>query len=259
LHTPSLPDPEIDHLESFIRLPKAWLEECDHQHKDLCAPRYDGRVLPKRLINVENPKRPRIVETTDVGLDASATLYIALSHKWGQPEKFKSAERPNAYMPEKAKSTPGNIEQRKRRVPSRELPLSFRNAIAITAALDCKYLWIDSLCILQGPDGDFNEQADKMQSTFSNAYCVLAACSAEGAEEGFLQHRKPRCVKIGDIFVSAVTDDFVRDVLQSPLNSRGWVLQERALARRTIFFSNMQMYWECGDGVRCETLTRFKK
>jgi hypothetical protein len=43
------------------------------------------------------------------------------------------------------------------------------------------------------------------------------------------------------------------------LNKRGWVLQERALARRTIYFTARQTYWECGCGVRCETLTRLHK
>jgi hypothetical protein len=61
-------------------------------------------------------------------------------------------------------------------------------------------------------------------------------------------------VRLGNICVSAVTNDFNRDVVLSPLNRRGWVLQEHALARRTIFFTENQMYWECGDGVRCETL-----
>lgn len=71
-----------------------------------------------------------------------------------------------------------------------ELPLSFRNAIAITSALGCTYLWIDSLCITQGPDGDFSEEADKMQTIFNGAYCVLAACNAESAKVGFLENRE---------------------------------------------------------------------
>jgi len=45
---------------------------------------------------------------------------------------------------------------------------------------------------------------------------------------------------------------------QGELNKRGWVLQERALSRRTVYFAEKQSYWECGRGVRCETLTRMK-
>ncbi len=179
-------------------------------------------------------------------MDPQTVDYIAFSHKWGN-------------MLPAALTTKQNLEQRKKRIPLHELPLSFKNAIAITRALGRDYLWIDCLCISQGPDGDFAEQADTMQTTFNGAYCVISACTAENATDGFLKHREPRCVRIGGVFVSAVTDDFERDVLQSALNRRGWVLQERALARRTIFFTDNQMYWECGDGIRCETLAKLKK
>jgi hypothetical protein len=203
-------------------------------------------MLPKRLISVEHPKKSKIIDTKDLGLDPGQAKYIAFSHKWGD-------------MPGEAVTTKQNIEKRKKNIPLKELPLSFKNAMAITRALKCTYLWIDSLCILQGPDGDFEEQADKMQMTFSSAYCVLAACSAGSAKDGFLQARKSRCVELGKVSISPVTNDFERDVLNSPLNRRGWVLQERALARRTIFFTGTQMYWECGDGIRCETLAKLKK
>lgn len=239
-------DPSADSLDAFIKLPKEWLRECDIKHGAICTPRHGNQHLPKRLINVSNPGKPRIVESKELKTDLLTVNYVALSHKWGK-------------MPNDAVSTKQNLEQRKRRIPLNELPVSFKNAIAITGALGLDYLWIDSLCINQGPDGDFAEQADTMQNIFSGAYCVIAACNSENATDGFLKGRELKCIKMGDVFVSAVTNDFERDVLQSPLNRRGWVLQERALARRTIFFTNSQMYWECGDGVRCETLAKLKK
>jgi hypothetical protein len=196
-------------------------------------------------VNIENPKRPKIVDTGVEDLDIS-TKYVALSHRWGD-------------MPENAVTTPANIERRLKRIPLDELPPSFQHAIAVTKALRCNYLWIDSLCIMQGPDGDFVEQADKMETTFSGAHCVIAACSANGAKEGFLVPQETPFVKIGNLCIAAVTDDFERDVLSSGLNKRGWVLQERALARRTIFFTDSQMYWECGGGIQCETLAAMTK
>lgn len=54
-------------------------------------------------------------------------------------------------------------------------------------------------------------------------------------------------------------DDFDAHALRGYLNSRKWVLQEHALARRTIFFTEHQTYWECGAGVRCETGTKMRK
>jgi len=106
-----------------------------------------------------------------------------------------------------------------------------------------------------------------MGNVFGGAYCVIAACSATGQHDGFLGERKPRRSVSFSISPDEHTsmhiwhgvDDFQRDVLSSNLNRRGWVLQERALARRTIFFTDTQLYFECGQGIRCESLTRMSK
>ena len=103
-----------------------------------------------------------------------------------------------------------------------------------------------------------------MEDVFSSAYCVLAASSANGQEDGFLNPRKENDFitfeKDGQpLYVSRFMDDFNTHVLDGPLSKRGWVLQERALAHRTIFFTDRQTYWECGEGVRCETLIKMDK
>jgi len=152
----------------------------------------------------------------------------------------------------------------------KDLPDTFNHAVIATRHLGIRYLWIDSLCVLQGDDGDFDEEVERMQSIFSSAYCVIAASSAEGTSSGFLNPRPDRKVvnfqrrskdgtSNGLLYISEFLDDFEHDVLDGPLNKRGWVLQERALARRTIYFTNKQSYWECGDGIRCETLTKMRK
>ncbi|CAN9327746.1 unnamed protein product [Alternaria alternata] len=243
------PDAQPDASGSFMRLPNTWLENCNQAHIDTCAPQDNQTQLPKRLIDVSKIDKPKIVDSATLTNSAENRRYLAFSHKWG-------------VMPANATTTVHNLPARRRGIPEEEIPKSFANAIAITKALGCRYLWIDSLCINQrchDNDGDFKEQAGSMQSVYANAYCVIAASSAEGATEGFLQRDTRACsgsVKKGDIYISAVTNDFDRDVLNSPLARRSWVLQERALARRTIFFTNRQMYWECGQGVRCETLRR---
>lgn len=41
------------------------------------------------------------------------------------------------------------------------------------------------------------------------------------------------------------------DLYKAPLMRRGWVLQERLLSRRSVYFSS-QLYWECGELQACE-------
>lgn len=142
---------------------------------------------------------------------------------------------------------------------------TFRHAIDVTRKLGLRHLWIDSLCIVQGPEGDFVTESKRMEDVFSSAYCVVAASSARSQRDGFLvRERKarqvlPLKVQGGTLYVCRFIDRFDEHVLNSPLSKRGWVLQERALARRTIYFTDWQVYWECGDGVRCETLTKLDK
>jgi len=226
---------------AFTKVLKSWLQECD-RHIGCEPDPKRGLQLPKRLIDVKLPKKPKLVEPGPDD-DPKGMRYIALSHKWGDPKKIPVTNGQN-------------LEARKN-VIEEQLPQSFQDAIWMTHKLDCDYLWIDSLCIQQDM---FDDEADTMQSIFSNAYCVLAAASAEGASVGFLHRRKEtEAIKMGAVFISEITNDFERDVLRSPLNTRGWVLQERALARRTIFFTDHQVYFECGDGVRCETLLKLRK
>lgn len=145
------------------------------------------------------------------------------------------------------------------------LPQTLLDAVHVTRQLGVQYLWIDSLCIIQDSADDWEREASNMAEIYANAYCTIAATRAEDGHGGFLQPRSQReSVAIRPpngvpYYVCDVIDDFRHDVESSTLNQRGWVLQERALSPRTIYFAESQVYWECGEGVHCETLTKMKK
>ncbi|KAI1323938.1 hypothetical protein F5Y16DRAFT_325901 [Xylariaceae sp. FL0255] len=44
-----------------------------------------------------------------------------------------------------------------------------------------------------------------------------------------------------------------RNIVQAPLNKRGWVLQERMLSPRILHFTDTQLFWECFQQQACET------
>jgi hypothetical protein len=128
------------------------------------------------------------------------------------------------------------------------------------------FFWLTCSAYIQDDANDWKTESKLMERVFSSAYCTIAASCASGNSDGFLKPRPDRqCVAMqgpgGDetYYVGEPIHEFSRHVDQSELNSRGWVLQERALSRRTIHFTEAQSYWECGDGVRCETMTKKKK
>lgn len=244
----------VTHLEVM----RSWLNDCDNDTKHSCKP--SGRAsggsgksmmrLPTRLIDVgkEGDATVRLWETKsdDVG------EWIALSHKWGD-HHFST--------------TRANIEQHLSGLDYHSLPATFKDAVTVTRALNHRFLWIDSLCVIQGADGDFESEAKRMEDVYSGAYCVLAASCAADHYAGFLKPRRSRkhvCLKREGknelpFYICETIDNFKSHVLDGDLSGRGWVLQEHALARRTLFFTEYQTYFECGGGVRCETSTRLEK
>lgn len=247
--------PEEGSPEQFALL-NSLIRKCDETHDCMAVQKHSESLakLPTRLIDVgrEDAEPIRLVQTSQ---ESSAKgPYIALSHCWGS---LSREQRFCTYA--------DNIAQRKAHIAYDALPPSFRDAVRVTRALGIRYLWIDSLCIVQDDPDDWCVEAGRMEDVFSQAYCTIAASSAVSSLIGFLDHRRRReAIKLttpgGEPFYLAEEfDDFRADVENSVLSSRGWVLQERVLSRRTIYFTSTQVYWECGNGVVCETLAQLQK
>lgn len=228
--------------ELHAHLLAEWLRACDEQHSH---PISFSAKLPTRVIDVggfQNGNKLRLHLTKE----GERGTYTALSHCWGGNTFCATKETLQALCEE---------------VQFHKLPKTFQDAVTVTRALGVRYLWIDSLCIIQGDEEDWREQSVRMEKVFASAYCTIAATSATSSSEGFLHRRPTNSVKLEVpgldppqyAYVAEISENFERDVENSPLSQRAWVLQERALSRRTLHFSATQTYWECGDGTRCET------
>lgn len=147
-------------------------------------------------------------------------------------------------------------------VPS--LPQTFQDAIVVARKLGIPYLWIDSLCIIQGDSKDWQHEAALMHHVYRNAACNLSALGAQSSDEGLFLPRNAQSIRPLTVEVAwkgypeetyAVVDEkFWTDrVHNAPLNRRGWVFQERLLAPRVLHFGSEQMYWECHEMDACET------
>lgn len=255
--SPKLLDLEDCSSNAFFDLAHEWLKDCDENHPG-CGVELAHRS-PTRLIHVGTLAMPklRLVETKhEVVHDPR---YIALSHPWGDTEAYKAF----TTVQNDPNRTGRDLASFKISIPYADLPKTFKNAVDCARKLNISYLWIDSICIIQGPDGDFPDEAKRMEDVYSGAYCVIAASRAGDQRDGFLGPRPQRKFVTFNqnepFYICETIDHFNSDVIKGPLNQRGWVLQERALARRTMYFTKNQTYFECGDGVRCETLTKMHK
>jgi hypothetical protein len=179
--------------------------------------------------------------------------YVALSHCWGN----LPTEVQKQFC-----TTQDNIGYRRREFSISGLPKTFRDAVKVTRELRIPYLWIDSVCIIQYNDEDWQRESGRMEAVYASAYCTIAATSAVDSNAGFLGREvKGECILVQDdsgrrFYICTDMNDFENDVGDAQLNKRAWVMQERVLSRRTIHFTANQTYFECGEGVYCEDLTR---
>ena len=227
----------------YFQLLREWLRECNQSHN--CNRQIESKNWPTRVIFVGSSDPNKLILQEQVsGMD-----YLVLSHCWGDP----TDEERKRFC-----TTPENYRGRKEGFSYNDLPKTFQDAVRVTRELDKKYLWIDSLCIIQGDKEDWKKEAKRMEHVFASAYCTIAASSASNWRDGFLERNlSPQYFQIQSnsrrqVYVCDNMHNYSKDMDESPLNKRAWVLQERVLSRRTIHFSAKQTYWECAEGVLCE-------
>lgn len=202
-----------------------------------------SKHLPTRVIDVQSDPL-KLLDPSP----GDAPPYVALSHCWGQCRDFLT--------------TRDNLASRKSGFSLAELPATFRDAVLTTKALGVKFLWIDSICILQGDKEDWEIEGSRMADVYSNATLCIGAANASDDSEGFLKLRKQEPCLVIDITLRGEENDEIGHhttrlyVSQSalhesdkwefpPLHGRAWCLQERYLSPRILFFNKSIMLWEC--------------
>ena len=135
-------------------------------------------------------------------------------------------------------------------IPEENITKTFQDAIYITRSLGLRYLWIDSLCIIQLSDMDWRSESALMSSIYGGSTITIAAAGATDGTKGcFLKppgfigkvHIKLSTSEVWDIAPSG----FHKSVVKSHLAGRAWALQERLLSPRTLHFSKTELFWEC--------------
>jgi hypothetical protein len=186
--------------------------------------------------------------------------FVALSHCWGSTSKHPVL-----------RTLTSDIEQHQKGIPWTNLSKTFQDAIILTRRLGMDYIWIDSLCIIQDDIVDWRREAAKMALVYSGAHIVLSALAAENGSIGMLKPY-PMILEVTGFFDHPRKTPYrffttpsrrdIHDLIETdnanfisqkfPLSSRGWVLQERLLARRVVHFSADEMVWECRTRADCE-------
>ncbi|KAM0414734.1 hypothetical protein ACHAPT_013425 [Fusarium lateritium] len=99
-------------------------------------------------------------------------------------------------------------------LPEVVLPKTFRDAIWLTRELGERFLWIDSICIVQNDPSELMTQIGLMGAIFEQSFCTIAAVDAKGSDgsdvvDSGLFVSGPACVKTATFKVRAtrMSDD----------------------------------------------------
>ena len=217
-----------------------------------CRVRFSGAPLPE-LGQGFLPTRCLDIGGSHVVLRSTKSLtgkYLTLSHRWNEDT-------------ERTKTTMANLEARENGVWDCDLPKLYTDVFALAKQLEVRYVWIDSLCIIQvGDQGqDWNREAPKMGSYYTESLLTVMS-TAPAKEDGLYpprSHSLSQFARIpyrtaaggidGHFFIHrlhlTIEELFETSVQTSELASRGWVFQEQQLSRRAVYFTSHGMLFRC--------------
>ncbi|VTO87268.1 unnamed protein product [Fusarium graminearum] len=244
---------------------RVWLNNCINDHK-YCLQSINLAFFPTRVIDTQNIENGTVNlrDKTHICTEKTFPPYWTLSHRWGDPAKVLQLHKGNTKT-----GTLSNEEHFRNGIGLHEISPTFRDAVQLVHKMGYRYIWIDSLCIFQDSPSDWEVEAALMNDVYGNSFCNISAIrSSYDASLGLFGQRivDPRTFEPFSVDAEFLVDGnrrlencqitynslFTNDVNNSTLSSRGWVVQERFLARRIIHFTRTQLYWECLEVTRSE-------
>ncbi|EXJ59372.1 uncharacterized protein A1O5_12253 [Cladophialophora psammophila CBS 110553] len=128
------------------------------------------------------------------------------------------------------------------------------------ATIGQRYLWADSLCLVQDNPEDFNRGIQLMGLIYEGALLTIIAANGSSADAGLprihgdpnrnLSPQRSEEIMPGLRFaIVRAVDCYLR---ASVWASRGWTYQEEIFSHRSIIFVNDQVYYRCRQRIWAE-------
>lgn len=246
------------------------------EHEETRLPYVLARRLPTRLLEISSDPTTRdVTGVRIVEKGESEGVYACLSYCWGQSSQ-------------KSKTTKSNVAQYRESIGLDVLPGTIIDALKVFCKLGFRYVWIDSLCIIQDDNDDWQKEASNMAAIYSNSALTLAIHLSADSSEGFLHKRlKPKdrpafknaarlaytdedtgqakfmqlYLDIEQDIARFLQDGWVRSYHdgERPRSSwldRAWTFQEWLLSPRVLHIHEVTV-WDCFEGYGNEHEYRF--
>ncbi|KAM0335225.1 hypothetical protein ACHAQA_000267 [Verticillium albo-atrum] len=241
---------ELDSATEKQKLVKSWVDDCVKNHEPRCRQGHGDRSEFRKLIkgtffgviDVQDMQLKQLPIVSD-----EPSQYVALSYVWGKKktQELYVTKRSNVML---------HIQTNGLQKAWDQLPKTIQDAILLVKQLGERYLWIDSLCIVQDSASSWELNAKSMHLVYGNAH--LTICAADGdTDTGLLamnefpeevQRRYPPLkVEVLPGVPLLATRPVEAIIQDSRWSQRGWTFQERLLSRRCLIFADRQLYFQC--------------
>ncbi|KAI1444279.1 HET-domain-containing protein [Annulohypoxylon stygium] len=250
-----------------IGLVKGWLDECQkHRHSKIRqgvrGPSLQSRFL-FRLIDVDKECIVEKYEECD---------YVALSYVWGDLPMLGNKNNDKDEIPilmtlkENIKDMKASKSLSKSRLESPStgrIPQTIRDAMEFTRQIGERYLWVDTLCIIQDEEEDRKQTITRMGDIYNSAVVTIIAAAGDNPDAGLcgIHPRAGRPAKEVEIIsssgrtvlnLSLCLSSLCEEVRRSTWNTRGWTFQEQSLSQRCLYFTPDEIFFNCSECQRRE-------
>ena len=222
-----------------------WLSHCI-ENDERCNPPA-SKFIPLRLIDVgfDETQNPTLISLKE------PKPYVCLSYCWGPDIQ-------NVW-----KTTLQNLASHYNAIPYSSLPKTVQDAIKVCRGMKIRYLWVDSLCIVQNDKLEWAHQCGQMRDIYRHSHLTIAALEPSSCKLGFLGKQKfgmSDWQRMADVSTDDSDQLFIRKNEFHPeelgqtnsLDQRGWCLQESLLPNRRLCYDGNEMLWECLCRRICE-------
>ncbi|KAI0007126.1 heterokaryon incompatibility protein-domain-containing protein, partial [Xylariaceae sp. FL0662B] len=240
----------LDPRKIDLSLCNKWLEHCEYRHGLACS-------RPGWSMSLEKPSGVgfRVVDVVDEKIvefpKPGECDYVTLSYVWGGYTTVQLLKSNIAHL-----SRRGGLSEARA-----GLPQTVRSAMVVTRELGKRYLWVDSLCIVQDSD-DKIVQLGQMDRIYGNSAVTIVAADGANANAGLdgvsgpSSRREAQKQTVEEVAPGVKVLIPVRYEPQlKPWETRAWTFQEKLLSKRLLIFSQGHVYFHCRHGVHMEDMT----
>lgn len=270
IRPPLVPRREVG-ADVDIELIKSWLHDCkSHEHTFKAQEQMEQGKVDLDFFNSRCGFRLLDVEEECLVLKTEPCAFAALSYVWGRLptvlQPAKDAKEPPILLCTKDNldrlSAAGGLSSEAiEHVEHARLPQTITDAIEFSRRIGMRYLWVDTLCIVQDDPSDKCYLIQAMDNIYDIATVTYIAISGKNADAGLggISPRKGRPVdhivvagREAEHKLSLSPPSLNEEVRRSTWDTRGWTFQEQALSQRCLYFTPDEIFFNCIESIRRE-------